>query len=101
MFLLELVMQGVREFGQLVRLRFQRGFNFIAAGNEGGKTTTVDTIVRLLFPNDAPGAVDSLVSRATPDTSRGALVVFPGDSEYFRVIHDFSKRGVNLSKYNA
>lgn len=101
MFLVELVMQGVRGFQQLVRLRFQGGFNFITAGNEAGKTTSADAVVRLLFPINDPARMESLVSRAVPDASRGALVVFCDDSAYYRVIQDFSKRAVNLSQYNA
>ena len=100
MFLVELVLQGIRGFQQLARVRFQGGFNFVAAGNEAGKTTSVDTIVRLLYPVNQPGKMESLVSRVVPDASRGALVVYSDDGAYYRVIQDFSKRAVNLSKYN-
>ena len=100
MFLVELVLQGIRGFQQLARVRFQGGFNFVAAGNEAGKTTSVDTIVRLLFPVNQPGKMEYLVSRPAPETSRGALVVYSDDSAYYRVIQDFSKRAVNLSRYN-
>ncbi len=101
MFLVELVMQGVRGIRQVVRLRFQNGFNIVAAGNESGKTTAVDTMQRLLFPTDQAGALEPLISRHTPDASRGALVVCSDDGAYYRVIQDFSKRAVNLSKYNS
>jgi len=101
MFLVELVVQGVRGFQRLVRLRFQGGFNIVTAGNEGGKTTSVDSMVRLLFPVNDPGRIESLTSRAPADGSRAALVVFGDDQAYFRVIQDFSKRAVNLSRYNA
>ncbi len=100
MFLVELVMQGVRGIRELVRLRFQSGFNIVAAGNESGKTTAVDTMARLLFPTDQAGAMEPLISIQTPDASRGALVVCTDDGAYYRVIQDFSKRAVNLSKYN-
>ncbi len=100
MFLVELVLQGIRGFQKLMRVRFQGGFNFVAAGNEGGKTTSVDAALRLLFPANLPAGMESLVSRATPDASRGALVVYSDDSSYYRVIQDFSKRAVNLSRYN-
>jgi len=101
MFLVELVMQGVRRFKDLSRLRFQNGFNLIAAGNESGKTTAVDSIQRLLYPVGDPAAFQPLISRQAPDASRGALVVSATDGSYYRVIEDFSKRGVNLSRYNA
>lgn len=101
MFLVELVMQGVRGFRELARLRFQSGFNIIIAGNEAGKTTTVDAMERLLFPTDRAEATAAFVSRSTPDASRGALVVCANDGTYYRVIQDFSKRAVNLSRYNA
>jgi RecF/RecN/SMC N terminal domain len=101
MFLVELVMQGVRGIRELARLRFQNGFNFIAAGNETGKTTAVDAMQRLLFPNSQPSAMEGLVSRQTPESSRCALVLFFDDGAYYRVIQDFSKCAVNLSKYNT
>jgi hypothetical protein len=100
MFLVELVLQGVRGFQQPARVRFQGGFNLVAAGNEAGKTTCVDTILRLLYPVNEPAKMESLVSRATPDASRGALVIFSDDSSYYQVIQDFSKRAVNLSKHD-
>ena len=101
MFLVELVMQGVRGIRELARLRFQSGFNLVAAGNESGKTTAVDAVQRLLFPNSDPSAMNALISRHTPDSSRGALVVCSDEGAYYRVIQDFSKRAVNLSKYNS
>ena len=101
MFLVELVMQGVRGIRDLARLRFQGGFNFVSAGNESGKTSSVDAILRLLFPTNRPGMIDHLISRYAPDASRGALVAYADDGAYYRVIQDFSKRAVNLSKYNA
>ncbi len=101
MFLVELVMQGVRGIRELARLRFQSGFNFVAAGNESGKTSSVDSMVRLLFPTSQPGALEPLISRHASDASRAALVVFANDQSYYRIIQDFSKRAVNLSKYNG
>ena len=101
MFVVELVMQGVRGVRELVRLRFQSGFNLVCAGNEAGKTTAVDSILHLLFPNADAGTLDSLVSKYTPDSSRGALVVCSDDGAYYRVIQDFRRRAVNLSRYNA
>ena len=100
MFLVELVLQGVRGFRELVRLRFQSGFNIIAAGNESGKSTAVDAIQHLLFPTGTVEAMASLVSKYTPDASRGALVVCSDEGAYYRIIQDFVKRAVNLSKYD-
>lgn len=100
MFLVELVMQGVRRFKEPARLRFQSGFNFVAAGNEAGKTTAVDTVQRLLFPSEDAACFAPLLPRQAPEASRGALVVYSGDGSYYRVIQDFARQGVNLSKYN-
>jgi DNA repair exonuclease SbcCD ATPase subunit len=99
MFLVELVLQGIRGVQQ-ARMRFQGGFNIVAAGNEAGKTTAVDAILRLLYPVNQPEKMESLVSRATPDQSRGALVIFSDDSSYYQIIQDFSKKAVNLSKHD-
>lgn len=100
MFLVELVMQGVRGIRELARLRFQGAFNIVSAGNESGKTTAADTMQRLLFPDHRLGGMDTLVSRQTPDASRGALVLHLDDGSYYRVIQDFSKQAINLSKYD-
>jgi uncharacterized protein YhaN len=101
MFLVELVMQGVRGIREPARLRFQRGFNLVSAGNEAGKTTAVDAMLRLLFPDNRADAMASLVSRYMPEAARGALVVSSDEGAFFRVIQDFSKSAVNLSAYNA
>ena len=101
MFLVELVLQGVRGIRQLARLRFKGGFNIVVAGNESGKTTATDSIQRLLFPRTQTELLDALLSRHVPDASRAALVICSDDGTYYRIIQDFSKRAVNLSKYNA
>jgi uncharacterized protein YhaN len=100
MFLVELVLQGVRGFREPTRLRFKGGFNLVIAGNEAGKSTAVAAMQLLLFPMGQAGALDSMVSRHTPDTSRAALVMCSADNDYYRIIQDFSKRVVNLSQYN-
>ncbi len=100
MFLVELVLQGVRGFREPTRLRFKGGFNLVIAGNESGKTTAVAAMQRLLFPIGQAGALDNMVSRHTPDASRAALVMCSADNDYYRIIQDFSKRVVNLSQYN-
>jgi hypothetical protein len=101
MFLVELVLQGVRGIRSLIRLRFQSGFNFVAAGNEAGKTTAVDTMQRLLYPNNQDRLLQMLVSKHAPDASRAALVMHADDTAYYRIIQDFSKCAVNVSKYNT
>ncbi len=100
MFLVELVLQGVRGFREPARLRFKGGFNFVAAGNESGKTTAIDSLQRLLFPNNQTELFKALVSRNAPDTSRAALVMCSNEGVYYRIIQDLSKRAVNLSQYN-
>jgi uncharacterized protein YhaN len=100
MFLVELVLQGVRGFREPTRLRFKGGFNLVIAGNESGKTTAVAAMQRLLFPLNQAEALDSMVSRYTPDASRAALVMCSADNDYYRIIQDFSKRVVNLAQYN-
>ena len=101
MFLVELLMQGVRGIRELARLRFQRGFNFVAAGNESGKTSSVDSMLRLLFPSGEAGLMEPFISKYAPDASRAAIVVFSDEQAYYRVIQDFSKHAVNISKYNS
>jgi uncharacterized protein YhaN len=100
MFLVELVLQGVRGFREPTRLRFKGGFNLVIAGNESGKTTAVAAMQSLLFPINQAGALDIMVSRHTPDASRAALVMCSADNDYYRIIQDFSKRVVNLSQYS-
>jgi uncharacterized protein YhaN len=100
MFLVELVLQGVRGFREHARLRFKGGFNLVAAGNESGKTTAIDSVQRLLFPSDRAELFEAFVSRYAPDTSRAALVTCSDEGAYNRMIQDFSKRAVNLSQYN-
>jgi uncharacterized protein YhaN len=45
--------------------------------------------------------MEPLISRHTPDASRAALVLSSDDGAYYRIIQDFSKGAVNLSRYNA
>jgi hypothetical protein len=100
-FFVELVMQGVRGIRELSRLRFQGGFNIVIADNEAGKSTAVDSLHCMLFPANREEQLRTFVSRHVPDASRCALVVSSDDGVYYRVIQDFSKRAVNLSKFDA
>jgi len=101
MFLVELVLQGVRGIRELARLRFKAGLNVVVAGNESGKTTAADSLQRLLFPSNQTELLATLISKQAPGASRAALVICSDDGAYYRIIQDFSKRAVNLSKYNA
>jgi hypothetical protein len=101
MFLVELVLQGVRGIRELARLRFKGGLNFVVAGNESGKTTAADSLQRLLFPSNQTEPLEALISKQSPGASRAALVICSDEGAYYRIIQDFSKRAVNLSKYNA
>ncbi|MFA5074119.1 MAG: AAA family ATPase [Nitrospirota bacterium] len=101
MFLVELVLQGIRGFRELSRLRFQSGFNLIVGGNESGKTTAIEAIHHMLFPRDNAGREKAFVSRKAPENSRAALLMLSDDRSYYRIIEDFSKHAVNVSQYNA
>jgi len=101
MFLVELVLQGVRGIRELARLRFKAGLNVVVAGNESGKTTAADSLQRLLFPSNQTELLATLISKQSPGASRAALVISSDEGTYYRIIQDFSKRAVNLSKYNA
>jgi len=80
MFLVELVLQGIRGFQELARVRFQGGFNFVAAGTEAGKTTAVDTIIRLLNPVNHRGKMEFCWFTHRARRLPRALVVFSDDS---------------------
>ena len=66
----DLVIQGLGRFDQNQKILFQPGFNFIYGANESGKSTIVNIILELLFPDRYREKELNLISNSNPDNAR-------------------------------
>ena len=63
----ELVLQGVRNFAQMQRIPLEPGFSVFFAESGGGKSTVVDVVVHLLYPNPTePASTQFQAAAGTP-----------------------------------
>lgn len=95
----DLVVQGVRRFTNPQKLSFKPGLNVIYGPNESGKSTLNDCVRALLYPLSA-GDCSDLIAWESPDLCRAALTFNGDDGATYRIVRDFVKDAVSLSKLN-
>lgn len=92
----ELVLQGVRSFAQMQRIPLGPGFTVFYAESGGGKSTVVDVIVHLLYPNPTEPATTAFQAAAgTP--CRVSLMMEEGGRKY-RLVKDLASGSIALTK---
>ena len=92
----ELVLQGVRKFAQMQRIPLGPGFSLFYAETGGGKSTVVDVIVHLLYPNPTePASTEFQTAPGTP--CRVSLMLEQGDEKY-RLVKDITSGSIALTR---
>jgi len=97
MFLIDLVLQGVRKFVQSQRIPFKPGLNIVFGGAESGKTTLYDCILELLFPNRISEGKPAWQSWSRAEQSRAGLTLKNGEQVY-RLLKDMAQNKISLSR---
>jgi len=92
----ELVLQGVRKFAQMQRIPLGPGFSLFYAESGGGKSTVVDVIVHLLYPNPTePASTEFQTAPGTP--CRVSLMLDQGADKY-RLVKDLASGSIALTR---
>lgn len=99
MHIMDLVLQGVRRFGESRKFAFKPGFNVVLGTTESGKSTLVACLLDLLYPDRVREDELTLVSWGEPATSRAGLTVSSGRDTY-RILKDFQTHNIGLTQYN-
>lgn len=95
----EVVVQGVRRFGDVHRFPLKPGYNVIYGLAESGKSTVYDVMRSLLFARPAEGEKETFSSwrQDAGDVCRAGLTITAG-SKLFRVMKDYTTGKATLSK---
>ncbi len=94
----EIVLQGVRCFRSPFKVLGKTGYNIVLGQNETGKTTLAECILDMLYA--APAPAEGFVSWGLEKACRAAMVFSSGEGKRFRLIKDFQKDLIQLSRYN-
>lgn len=96
----ELVIQGVRRFGDVRRFTFGSGYNVLYGLPSGGKSTIFDVLRSLLFAND-PAENEAESFRSTLPAGQAACragITLSLGPETFRLLKDYQQGSVTLSR---
>lgn len=98
----EVVVQGVRRFGDVRRFTLGPGYNVLYGLGSSGKTTLHDVMMSLLFARPAEGeaaSMQSLLPQGKVACRAGLTLTL--DGEQWRVLKDYQQGVVTLSRFNA
>ena len=93
----ELVLQGVRRFSQTHRFPMGPGFTVFVGGPGTGKSTLVDAVAHMLFPDPLEPATRKFACRES-ETCRAALLIDDERGARHRLVHDFVQGGIALTR---
>jgi len=96
----ELVFQGVRRFGQTHRFALGDGLTVFVGGAGAGKTSFVDVIVHLLFPDTSEPATTAFQAQGS-DVCRVALTLDDGRGQIYRLVKDLLRGSLALTRFDA
>jgi energy-coupling factor transporter ATP-binding protein EcfA2 len=99
MYFSELVLQGVRNFAQMQRVPLGQGFTVFYAESGAGKSTVVDVIVHLLYPNPTEPATTAFQAAAGAPC-RVSLMMDAGADKY-RLVKDLVSGSIALTKMDS
>lgn len=98
----EVVVQGVRRFGDVRRFTLGPGYNVMLGLASSGKSTLHDVMLSLLFARPAEGereAFSSLLPQGKVACRAGMTLSLGG--ELWRVLKDYQQGVTTLSRFNA
>lgn len=99
MHVIDLVLQGVRRFGESRKFPVKPGFNVVFGPTETGKTTLVECLLDLLYPDRGIDAENPLLSWGEPAASRAGLTLSSG-REIYRILKDYKTGKISLTQYS-
>lgn len=98
----EVVLQGIRRFGDVRRFTFGPGYNVVHGLASSGKTTLHDVLLSLLFATPAEGEKEAFASLLPQGkvACRAGMTLSLGN-ELWRVLKDYQQSVTTLSRFNA
>lgn len=98
----EVVVQGIRRFGDVRRITFAPGYNVVHGLASSGKTTLHEVLLSLIFARPAEGEKESFASLLPQGkVACRAGMTLSLDGELWRVLKDYQQGVTTLSRFNA
>jgi energy-coupling factor transporter ATP-binding protein EcfA2 len=98
--IVELALYGIRHVQSMTRLAFGPGLNVLSGGVGTGKSTLCEIIAVLLSP-ELTDRFRPFIHPHHPERAQAAVVFQADDGAFYRVIRDFVKNRINLSKIES
>lgn len=95
----EVVVQGIRRFGEVRRFTLMPGYNVLYGLSAAGKSTLYEVLLSLLFARPEQGepeAFKSLLPQGQAACRAGMSLTV--DGQIFRILKDYQAKSVTLSK---
>lgn len=101
MILVELALQGVKGFPEVVRMPFKTGVNLAFIPEPQGRRVVLDLIYHCLYPDPSRGSATSAHADPGADAARAALTFYGRDQVTYRVIRELVTGAVKLYRFDA
>jgi energy-coupling factor transporter ATP-binding protein EcfA2 len=98
--IVELALYGVRHVQSMTRIAFGPGLNVLSGGVGTGKSTLCELIAALLSP-ELTGRFRPFIHPHHPERAQAAVVFQADDGVFYRVIRDFVKDRISLTKIES
>jgi hypothetical protein len=93
----ELVFEGVRSFAGMHRFPLGKGFSVFVGGSGAGKTTVIDVLLHMLYPQSAELAAN-LFKSPSSSQCRAALLLDGEAKGKYRLVQDLASGAIMLSR---
>lgn len=100
MIVVELALQGIKGFPELVRLRMKPGLNVARPSDRALGTALFDAFYHTLFPDPARHNATAHLVMSRADRSRAALTFFGRDRITYRLIREADSGAIKLYKFD-
>ncbi len=99
MIVVELALQGIKGFPELVRLRMKPGLNVARPSDRALGTALFDAFYHTLFPDPSRHNATAHLVMSRADRSRAALTFFGRDRVTYRLIREADSGAIKLYKF--
>ena len=100
MIVVELALQGIKGFPELVRLRLKPGLNVVRPSDRALGTALFDAFFHTLFPDGARHNATAHLVMSRAERSRAALTFFGRDRITYRMIREADSGAIKLYKFD-
>lgn len=100
MIIIELALQGLKNFPELVRMAMKPGVNVFRSSDRFARTAVVDAVYHTLFPDPSRGSATTHLIGTPGQVARIAVTFFGRDKITYRALRDADNGATKLFKFD-